>query len=121
MSFLDRNCLSMLGLSPLCYFLIFPPPLGYRDTQEAALADLQNVLARRYFVILVGDSFRVKRNGACIDEFSCLTIGIGEDVNSDFLKRLASSLEDYHFAKASFELKRIYKEVASDLLKLPEK
>ena len=49
-----------------------------------------------------------------------ITIGIGEDVNEDFLKGLASSSEDYHFAKASFELKKIYKEVA-DALALPEK
>jgi len=49
-----------------------------------------------------------------------ITIGIGEDVYENFLKRLASSPEDYHIAKASFELKKIYKEVA-DMLALPEK
>jgi Mg-chelatase subunit ChlD len=47
-----------------------------------------------------------------------ITIGIGEDVNKSFLSKLASSPSDYHFAKASFELKRIYKEVA-DVLALP--
>jgi len=47
-----------------------------------------------------------------------ITIGIGEDVNKSFLSKLASSPGDYHFAKASFELKRIYKEVA-DVLALP--
>ena len=49
-----------------------------------------------------------------------ITIGIGEDVNQQFLRLLASSPADYHFAKASFELKNIYKEVA-DMLALPEK
>ncbi len=54
------------------------------------------------------------------NDIRIITIGIGSDVNENFLKELASSPEDYHFAKASFELKRIYKEVASDLLRLPE-
>jgi len=57
----------------------------------------------------------IKKRGVWI-----ITIGIGKDVNKDFLKKLASSPEDYHFAKASFELKNIYKEVAN-LLALPEK
>lgn len=57
----------------------------------------------------------IKKRGVWI-----ITIGIGKDVNENFLKRLASSPEDYHFAKASFELKKIYKEVA-DVLALPEK
>jgi len=49
-----------------------------------------------------------------------ITIGIGKDISEAFLKKLASSPEDYHFAGASFELVRIYKEVA-DILALPEK
>lgn len=53
----------------------------------------------------------VKKNGTWI-----ITIGIGDDVNEEFLKRLASSPEDYHFAKASFELKEIYKKVVSGLV-----
>lgn len=53
----------------------------------------------------------IKRGGTRI-----ITIGIGEDVNEEFLKRLASSPEDYHFAKASFELKEIYKKVVSGLV-----
>ena len=57
----------------------------------------------------------IKKKGAWI-----ITIGIGKDVNENFLKGLASSSEDYHFAKASFELKKIYKKVA-DALALPEK
>jgi len=57
----------------------------------------------------------IKKRGVWI-----ITIGIGKDVNEDFLKKLASSPEDYHFAKASFELKNIYKEVAN-VLALPEK
>lgn len=57
----------------------------------------------------------IKRRGVRI-----ITIGIGEDVNDKFLKRLASSREDYHFAKASFELKKIYEKVA-EALALPEK
>ncbi|MBA7485079.1 hypothetical protein ES707_20614 [subsurface metagenome] len=57
----------------------------------------------------------IKKKGVRI-----ITIGIGKDVNENFLKRLASSPEDYHFAKASFELKKIYKEVA-DILALPGK
>lgn len=48
-----------------------------------------------------------------------ITIGIGEDINADFLKKLASSPEDSHFAGESFELPKIYKEVA-DILALPE-
>jgi Mg-chelatase subunit ChlD len=48
-----------------------------------------------------------------------IVIGIGDDVNKDFLKELASSLEDYHFAKESFKLKQIYQEVANDILALP--
>lgn len=50
----------------------------------------------------------IKKNGVWM-----ITIGIGEDVNEDFLKELASSPDDYRFAKASFELKAIYKEVAA--------
>lgn len=49
------------------------------------------------------------------DGIPIITIGIGNDVNEDFLKRLASTNKDYHFAKASFELKEIYKKVASGL------
>ena len=52
----------------------------------------------------------VKKNGTWI-----ITIGIGDDVNNDFLRKLASSSDDYHFAKASFELKKIYKKVVSGL------
>lgn len=47
-----------------------------------------------------------------------ITIGIGKDVNENFLKGLASTAEDYHFAKAGFELKKIYKEIA-DVIALP--
>lgn len=57
----------------------------------------------------------IKKRGVWI-----ITIGIGKDANEDFLKKLASSPKDYHFAKASFELKNIYKEVAN-VLALPEK
>lgn len=52
----------------------------------------------------------IKKSGTWI-----ITIGIGDDVNEEFLKTLASSPEDYHFAKASFELKEIYKNVVSGL------
>lgn len=45
-----------------------------------------------------------------------ITIGIGDNVNEEFLKKLASSPEDYHFAKASFQLKDIYKGVVSGLV-----
>ena len=60
-------------------------------------------------------AYPIKREGVRI-----ITIGIGGDVNQNFLGALASSAEDYHFAKASFELKKIYKEVA-DILALPGK
>jgi hypothetical protein len=51
----------------------------------------------------------IKKNGTRI------IIGMGSDINDDFLERLASSNEEYHFAKASFELKKIYKKVAAGL------
>jgi uncharacterized protein YegL len=44
-----------------------------------------------------------------------IVIGVGEDVNQNFLKKLASSNSDYHFAKESLELKKIYEEVAETL------
>ncbi len=53
----------------------------------------------------------IKESGTWI-----ITIGIGEDVNKEFLKRLASSPKDYHFAKESFKLKEIYKKVVSGLV-----
>lgn len=49
------------------------------------------------------------------DGFQIITISIGNDVNEDFLKRLASTNKDYQFAKASFERKKIYKKVAAGL------
>lgn len=52
----------------------------------------------------------LKRKGLRI-----ITIGIGEDVNKEFLLSLASSREEYHFAAESFELKRIYKKVGDQL------
>ena len=48
-----------------------------------------------------------------------VTIGIGTDCNKTFLRKLASSPEDYHFAKESFELEETYKKIANDLA-LPE-
>jgi len=53
----------------------------------------------------------IKKSGTWI-----ITIGIGDNVNEEFLEKLASSPEDYHFAKASFELKEIYKNVVSGLV-----
>jgi molecular chaperone DnaK len=47
-----------------------------------------------------------------------IVIGIGDDIDVNFLRRLATSANDYHFAKVSFELKKIYKQVA-DTLALP--
>lgn len=44
-----------------------------------------------------------------------ITIGIGRDVDSEFLKQLASSPDDYHFAEASIELEKIYTSIATGL------
>lgn len=44
-----------------------------------------------------------------------IVIGIGDDIDVNFLRRLATSVNDYHFAKVSFELKQIYKQVANTL------
>jgi len=52
----------------------------------------------------------IKEDGVCI-----ITIGIGSDVDSEFLKKLASSPGDYHFAEASFELEKIYTGIATGL------
>lgn len=55
----------------------------------------------------------IKKRGAWI-----ITIRIGEDANKFFLKELASSPDDYYFAKDSLELKEIYKNI-SNVLALP--
>lgn len=52
----------------------------------------------------------IKKDGVRI-----ITIGIGDDGNKEFLKKLATCPDDYYFAKVSFELRRVYKEVASEL------
>ena len=52
----------------------------------------------------------IKQDGTLI-----ITIGIGSGVNKEFLKMLASTPKDYLFAKASFELKKLYKKVSAGL------
>jgi len=47
-----------------------------------------------------------------------IVIGIGASVPVEFLKQLASSEEDYFFAKASVELKKIYKNISDGLIRL---
>lgn len=44
-----------------------------------------------------------------------ITIGIGSDVNSRLLKKLASSPNDYYSADASITLESIYREIAAGL------
>jgi len=53
---------------------------------------------------------RIKDRGSRI-----ITIGIGRDVDEDFLRKLASSPDDYHFAEGSFQLGEIYQEIAHGL------
>lgn len=48
-------------------------------------------------------------------EVRIITIGIGNDVDNKFLKKLASFDKDYHFAQESFELESIYKTIATGL------
>jgi len=47
-----------------------------------------------------------------------ITIGIGRDVNAEFLKKFASSHEDFHFAEESFKLETIYKSIATGLAEI---
>lgn len=44
-----------------------------------------------------------------------ITIGVGYDVDAAFLKRIASSLEDYHFVDDSFELSNTFINIAVEL------
>jgi len=44
-----------------------------------------------------------------------ITIGIGEEVQDEFLKKLASSPEDYHFAEAPDQIGRQFEKVVGTL------
>lgn len=44
-----------------------------------------------------------------------ITIGIGSDANTSFLKQLASTPDDYFSAKASIQLETIYREISNGL------
>lgn len=55
--------------------------------------------------------YRIKDEGTKI-----ITIGIGEHVNSSFLRKLASTPEDYHFAKAPDDIKEAFVEVTGLLV-----
>ena len=53
-----------------------------------------------------------KRNGALL-----YVIGLGDEVNAEFLKRIASTPEQYFPASSVEELKNIYKEIAVKICK----
>lgn len=61
-------------------------------------------------ILDLGDN--LKKEGITI-----ITIGIGEDVNSSFLRRLASTPEDYYFAKAPKDIGTVFSEVTGSLVK----
>lgn len=44
-----------------------------------------------------------------------ITIGVGSGVNSEYLKQLASSPDDYHFVSESFELESTFINIATEL------
>ena len=44
-----------------------------------------------------------------------ITVGVGGDVNKEFLMRIASSKEDYHFVNDSFELEGTFVNIATQL------
>jgi uncharacterized protein YegL len=44
-----------------------------------------------------------------------ITIGVGPGVDSEFLKRIASTPDDYYFASESFKLKSIFADIANEL------
>lgn len=44
-----------------------------------------------------------------------ITIGIGNDVNEDFLKQVASSEKDYYYSEESIQLDHIYQKIARGL------
>lgn len=46
-----------------------------------------------------------------------VTIGIGEDVNSQFLRRLASTPEDYYFAQAPEDISGVFETVTGSLVR----
>jgi hypothetical protein len=48
---------------------------------------------------------------------SVFTIGLGKDINTDFLRAAASSTEDAFFAPTARELQGIYEEIATRICK----
>ncbi len=44
-----------------------------------------------------------------------ITIGVGQSVDRDFLRQLASAPEDYHFVNESFELEEAFVNIATEL------
>lgn len=51
------------------------------------------------------------------DGIGIYTIGLGNGVNSSFLKAMASGTENYFFAPSAADLEKIYQEISSDICK----
>lgn len=56
-------------------------------------------------------------NQAKIDSIGLFTIGLGKDLNVEFLKDVASSSEEAYFAPTAKELNSIYKQIATKICK----
>ncbi len=62
---------------------------------------------------ILGYACKMKGRGIRI-----VVIGIGSGIPEDFLRQLASSEDDYFFAKASVELKKIYRKISDGLTRM---
>ncbi len=56
-------------------------------------------------------------NQAKIDGIGMFSIGLGKDLNADFLKDIASSSEEFFLAPAAKDLTSIYKQIATKICK----
>jgi len=56
-------------------------------------------------------------NQAKIDNIGIFSIGLGKDLNIEFLKDIASSSEDFYLAPAAKDLTSIYKQIATKICK----
>jgi Mg-chelatase subunit ChlD len=62
--------------------------------------------------LAIDEAVKVKNEGVSI-----YTIGLGDGVNQEFLKNVASSQNHYYFAPSARDLKDIYKNISSDICK----
>lgn len=58
------------------------------------------------------EALNAKKDGVVI-----YSIGLGNQINSSFLKNLATSPDNYFFAPTAEDLEKIYKEISSDICK----